>query len=193
MFPPQKPKPKQPGGGPPPPGDPSLGPGMNDGGDPSTGGVPPGPPPSMGAPPGMQDPGQGMDPMMAMLGGLGGGMDMGGMGAGPPPPFPSGPNGLPVGGSYPEGSPEEMGEVDGSPLLQALMGGGQDQYDVPPDQLGHVVDGGTGDPTMGLDQILQMLALAKAGVGGDTGGQTDLPMQGGIGFGVGQGLGLGGF
>jgi hypothetical protein len=190
MFPPKS-KPKKPGGMPN-PNDPSMGPGQNDGGDPSMGGIPPGPPASMGPPPGMQDPGMGMDPMMAMLGGLGGGM-----GAPAPPPFPSGPNGLPVGGSYPEGTDEEMGQVDGSPLLQALMGGGEseegDPYDVPPDMLGHVVDGGTGDPAMGLDQILQMLALAKAGVGGDTGAQTDLPMQGGMGFGMGQGLGLQGF
>lgn len=178
MFPPQKnsgskPQPKpSPGGrsgpasGPPPPFPPPP-PGSDPFGAVPAGGpaMPPGMDPFGGAamPPlgGGTRPGQGMDPMAAMLGGLG---------AGAPPPQgpPMGPNGLPVGGEMP--GPDADPEMGGSPLLQAMMGalqGGGDPYTQPPGGPDHVFDGmGQGDPHMGLDQLLSMLALGQMGVGG---------------------------
>jgi hypothetical protein len=134
------------------------------------GGPPPMMPPAMGGNGPM--PGQGMDPMAAMLG-------AGGPFGGGPPPMMSPPGGgLPVGGSMP--MPGAMDGAGQSPMLAALlgsMGGGMegmggmggDEYGTLPGESEHVFDsGGTGDPNMGLMQLLQMLALAKSGVGGGT-------------------------
>ncbi len=170
-FPPPKKKP-QPGGAP----------GYDDGTDSFPGGpngpagVPGGPPgmggaPGMGAmppmmpPPGMPRAGQTMDPMMAMLNG---------MPQFPPPPPPApgppmGPGGLPVGGSMPDLDPNFSPEMGDSQLLKALsqsVGG----YDAGP--LGHADLAGLGpeDPNMGIEQLMQMIALGNAGVGGAEGG-----------------------
>ncbi len=142
MFPPDKKKTGMPPG--PDPNDPGHT--FGAGGPPPMG--PQGPPMS-----GMVKPGRGMDPMAAMLMGLGPAMPP--VAQGPP----TGPNGLPVGGTMP--GPADMDGVGGSPLLAALFGSaGQ----------GPVLGGvGTGDPSMGLDVMLQMLALANAGVGGGPG------------------------
>lgn len=131
-------------------------------------GVPPrgpvGPPPDpmsmLGGmpPPGMTPPGGGMDPMAAMMGGIG---------LIPPAPSPSpaglaGPDGLPVGGSIPPGmGPSDLG---GSALLAALMGSG-DPYSQPPGAQ-PTAGVGTGDPNMGLTNLLNLLALGQMGVGG---------------------------
>lgn len=108
--------------------------------------------------------------------GMGGGMPpMGGMGGGMPPE-------------------QEMGGAD-SPLLMALMqmmggqGGGMGGS-----PLG--MDPSQPDPSMGLEQMLQMLAMSQGGMGG-----TDPSLQGGGmpgGSGVpmgmpGQGMGMGGY
>jgi hypothetical protein len=74
-----------------------------------------------------------------------------------------------------------MGDGDdptmgGSDLLQALQGsmaGGDpgDPYGVGPMQSSQGFQGiGTGDPNMGIEQLLQMLALGQGGVGGAPGG-----------------------
>ena len=86
-------------GGPPPGGDPfgpapAGGPAMPPGMDPFGGGAMP--PLGMGA--GMPKPGQGMDPMMAMMNGLGPDPSME-SGAPPSQGPPMGPDGFPVGGS----------------------------------------------------------------------------------------------
>lgn len=123
-------------------------------------------------PPGMPRPGQGMDPMMAMLNGL----PMGAPGGPPsPPPSPMGPDGFPIGGTSPFVDPNASPNLGGSALLQrlaAMTGQGApemsmgDPYDAGP--LGHAQLGGmgVGDPGMGLEQILALLALAKSGTGG---------------------------
>ena len=160
MFPPKKPGP----GGPPP------------GGPDPMGGAPPflqpgsgGPPPmgGMAPPPMLPKPGQGMDPMMAMLHGLG--PDPLGMG-GPPAPQgpPMGPGGLPVGGSLPgpgDGDGDES--MGGSDLLKALtaaVGGGGDPYAT--NGMPTNLNVGPQDPNMGIEQMLQALALGGMGVGG---------------------------
>jgi len=113
-----------------------------------------------------------MDPVMAMLQGLGPEV----MGTPPAQPggAPLGPDGLPFGGSL----PEEGFDGGGSDLLAALAGGlgggGSDPYAVAPGQSDQGFQGaGTGDPNMGLEQLLQLLALGQAGVGGG-------PQAGGI-------------
>lgn len=62
-------------------------------------------------------------------------------------------------------------DTDQSPLLQALLGsiggGGMDPYGLPPGGPDNVLDGGgTGDPNMGMQQLMMLLALAKMGIGG---------------------------
>jgi hypothetical protein len=81
---------------------------------------------------------------------------------------------MPVGGSMPPIGPGEDGGMDGSGLLQALhgalSGAGGDPYGVAPPQPGIGFQGiGTGDPNMGLEQMLQLLALGQQGVGGGPG------------------------
>lgn len=187
MFPPSKKKPSGPGGPPDPfappegPGGPPTGPpGMDPFG--GGGGMPPpmpgqgGPPdpfggPPLGMAPGMPKPGQGMDPMQAMNGGIGADP---GMLAGTPQDNgpPMGPDGFPVGGSMPPPCEDGgMCDMGGSDLLQALAGGGGgvggDPYGQPPGAPGQVFEGmGQGDPNMGLQQLLQMMALGQMGVGG---------------------------
>jgi hypothetical protein len=177
MFPPQK---KKPAGGPPPQG--GAGP------DPMRGGAgaplpfgpgPGGPPPA----PSRVKPGQGMDPFQAMTQGLGPDV-LGGLGGPPQGPgglAPMGPGGLPIGGSMPQaegpdGAPSDMG---GSDLLQALagaIGGGGDPYATGPFPTSLNV--GTQDPNMGLEQMLQALALAQMGVGGQPGaGGSGVPFD----------------
>ena len=123
-------------------------------------------------------PGQGMNPMAAMMGGLG------------LPPAPGqgppqlGPGGLPFGGSM----PDPGADTGGSDLLSALLGsGGGDQgdpYTQPPGA--QPLDGmGTSDPKMGLQNFLSMLALAQSGVGE--------PGQGGPGGPLGGMMGQGGY
>lgn len=188
MFPPAK-KPTGPGG-PPDPFAPPAGAGPGPGGppDPFAAGPPPmpvgpgGPPdPFGGAPlgmtPGMPGPGQGMDPMQAMNGGIGAGPDPSMTGGAPAQDLgpPMGPDGFPVGGSMPPPSPDGgMGDMGGSALLQALAGGGApqggDPYAVGPLDAQNAFQGiGGGDPNMGQQQLLQMLALAQMGVGGGAG------------------------
>jgi hypothetical protein len=106
-------------------------------------------------------PGQGMDPMMAMMMGMG---DMSHLGP-PAPGAPMGPEGLPVGGGLPSSDPAMDPAMDGSSLFQALTAS-LDPYASPPEGHGELEGMGTGDPGMGLDQLLAMLALSKAGVGG---------------------------
>jgi hypothetical protein len=103
-----------------------------------------------------------MDPMMAMMNGLPQ------MAPPPPPPGPPmGPGGLPVGGSMPELDPNFSPEMGGSPLLQALRGSvGGGMYDAGPEGHAELGGMGTGDPSMGLEQLIQMIALANGGVGG---------------------------
>lgn len=204
MFPPQKPPgkgPKPPGQGQP-PTDPMMGPDTMGG---MGMGPPPGPPPMM-MPPGPMtgngpQAGAGVDPMMAMLGGAGP------FGGGPPPmPGMGDPmgGGLPVGGSIP--MPGAMDGASQSPMLAALLGSqgaapgmggmGGDPYGTAPGEPDQTFAGvGTGDPQMGLGELLALLALAKAGVGG---GQEQMGVPpGGSGVdgyppnpGVGLGLGM---
>jgi hypothetical protein len=57
--------------------------------------------------------------------------------------------------------------MGGSDLLSALQSSlSGDPYAVPPGGPDHALDGGQGDPDMGLDQMLQALALSQMGVGG---------------------------
>lgn len=110
---------------------------------PPGGGLPP-----MGGPP---------DPMAGLMPPPGGAP----MGPPPPgmPPMGGGPQ-LPFGGAM----PGQDDDVSGSPLLQALMasfGGDQGQ---PTD-----LNVGQGDPQMGVQDLLNMLALGGAGVGGPGG------------------------
>lgn len=128
---------------------------------PAKGGGPP--PPGQGAqqnlhhpPAGLPKAGQGINPMQAMTQGMG---DLSALGP-PPPPSPGapmGPNGMPVGGQLPSSDPMVDPSMDGSGLFQALnmqldpMGGQSLQ------------DPSQGDPQMGLEQLLEMLAMSQAG------------------------------
>ena len=111
--------------------------------------------------------------MMAMMGGM---PDLvGGAGAGMPPPPPPpgavmGPGNLPVGGS-PFDPSDPDSDMDGSSLLRALAQNSSDPYAGPPDGTEDLSSGGMGDPNMGLQQLLQLLALGQMGAGG-------LPQQG---------------
>ena len=196
-FPPQKPKrpggppmggppqgppdPFAPQGGPPMPGGPGAPPMAGMGGPPDPfapqgGGMPP-----PGLAPGMPKPGASMDPMQAMMNGI------------QPPPdpmqaatpgaqgLPLGPDGLPVGGQMPQPG-ADMGGSDLLTALQASLSGGEsgDPYDAGPLGHGSFQGMGPGDPSMGIEQLLQMLALGKMGVGGD-------PMAGSSGVDFSQG------
>lgn len=189
MFPPAKKKPPTPGGPPdpfapqagaaPPPGPPDPFGGPPPGGDPFGGGAQP----PLGMQPGIPPPGGGMDPMQAMLGGIGSDPRMtGGVPQSQGPPM--GPDGFPVGGSMPPMGPDgDDPDMGGSDLLAALSGamggsgpGGNpnDPYAVGPmDPLRAFQGIGQGDPNMGQQQMLQMLALAKMGVGGPGGSGAD--------------------
>ena len=117
---------------------------------------------------GMPKPGQPMDPMQAMLGGLGGGMGMP-----PPPPAPGppmGPGGLPVGGTQPSVDPWFNPEMSGSTLMQGISRAIGDPYAAGPE--GHAdLDGmGPQQPDMGLEQLIQLIAMAQSGAGPDAGG-----------------------
>ncbi len=75
-----------------------------------------------------------------------------------------GPGGLPIGGSMPEVDPLYSPDMNGSPLLQALHGAVG--YDAGPEGHADLQGMGTGDPNMGLEQLIQMIAMSRAGVGG---------------------------
>jgi hypothetical protein len=106
--------------------------------------------------------------LMALLAGGGGGP--GGMMGGPPPmgggPPPMGMGMDPMMGMMGPGGMPPMGGTG--------PGMGSDPYGVPdpfntiiPGEPDHVFDGlGTGDPQMGLGEMIKLLMLAKAGVGG---------------------------
>lgn len=110
-------------------------------------------------------------------------------------PPSSGPGLPPMGPSLPPGgiAPPQGTSAQGSPLLAALMAsaGGVDPYGVPPEMQGSVTDGiGTGDPNMGIQEILQLLAMAQMGVGGGVfPGQSGVDADYGN---MGQAAGLGG-
>jgi hypothetical protein len=151
-FPPQKKKPVQGGDGQ-----------QTDMQDPAA----PGQPRTPGGPyQGMPMAGQGFDPNDAMMGMGGPGMWSSASGS-MDPTYPMGPEGLPFGGSMPEGP---MALHD-SPLLSSLLGSMSHSYELPPGGPDHVFDGESSeDPHMGLEQLLQMLALAQGGVGLPAGG-----------------------
>ncbi len=96
---------------------------------------------------------------------------------------------MPFGGSLPGDNPDGDPDMGGSDLLKALSGslagpGMGDPYGVAPMQPGLGFEGmGTGDPNMGIEQLLQALALGKMGVGGGPGGSG---MDPGSMMGVGQ-------
>lgn len=134
--------------------------------------APPAGPPEMGGPP-MPKPGSPIDPMAAMMGGLG--------------PQPMGPSwmppmgmggdmdgdegGLPLGGQLPPPGVPGGDTMGGSPLLQAMRAsvmGGDGLGSLPPG-MEHGPMVGQGDPNMGLQQLLAMIAMAKMGVGGQPG------------------------
>jgi hypothetical protein len=99
-----------------------------------------------------------------------------GPGAGSGAPYPGG---LPVGGAM----PPPGGDMGGSPLLAALassLTGGTGQ---PTD-----LNVGPGDPEQGMMKLIQMLSLAKAGVGGLAGG-SGVPVNPMSGMGPAMGLG----
>jgi hypothetical protein len=103
----------------------------------------------------MPRPGGGMDPMAAMLNGL-------------PPmagPSPAGPPGGSPMGSDPGFDPA----LDGSALMKSLNLSLSDPYAAGPQGYGDLSGMGTGDPSMGLEQLLQLLALGQMGVGGSPG------------------------
>lgn len=109
--------------------------------------------------------GQGMDPTAAMMGGMG---DISHL-APPAPPAPAAPmgeGGLPIGGNLPSSDPMMSPEMEGSGLFQALNQG-LDPYASPPG--GHGVLDPMGGQGMGLDQLLQLLAMSRAGLGGGAG------------------------
>lgn len=127
-------------------------------------GMPVGGGPGMGAGAGMPPlpqsmssvpPGQGMDPMEAMMFGLGPEAQA---------PFPAGPDGLPVGGRQPMPF-NELGQStppnQGSDILNLLSG-------MPMTQLGPEM--GVGDSQGGAEQLLKMLALARLGAAGNPSG-----------------------
>jgi hypothetical protein len=148
------------------------------GGPPGQGGPPPGAQHNLHHPPvGVPKAGQGLNPMSAMMGGIGPDI-MSQMGP-PPPPSPGapmGPNGLPVGGNLSSSDPMMDPAMNGSSLFQGLnmqldpMAGGAGLDDPM---------GGGSQP--GAEQLLQLLALLQAGVGpgGMAGGGG--PMGGGLG------------
>lgn len=116
-------------------------------------------------------PGRGMDALRAMISGLG--PDPLAAGYPPAQTAPLGPEGLPIGASLPgmlndNDADDTMG---GSSLIQALAraagGNSSDPYTQPPGGSEIGFQGmGTGDPQMGLEPLLKLLALAKMGVGG---------------------------
>lgn len=118
-------------------------------------------------------PGQGMDPMEAMLGGMG---DMGQF-APPAPGAPMGPGGMPVGGGMPSSDPGMDPQMGGSSLFQALNmgleGGGGDPFASPP--MGH---GQLDPPPDDINTLLGMLALMQSGAGGMGGPQQGLNPSG---------------
>lgn len=117
-----------------------------------------GPPPFAPQGQGMPKPGQGMDPMQAMMQGMG---DLGAFGPPPAPEGPIGPGGLPIGGNLPSSDPMMDPSMDGSGLFQALNMQ-LDPYSAGP--LGHPV---LDDPNMNkLQGLLQLLALNQSGVAG---------------------------
>jgi hypothetical protein len=140
----------------------------------------------------MPKPGSTMDPMAAMLGGLTGG----GLPPPPPPPGPPmGPGGLPVGGTMPSVDPWFSPEMSGSTLLQGLSravgdpyaagGGGpgdlagaggplgvNDPYSAGPTGHADLSNIGPQDPRMGLEQLIQLIAMAQSGAGPDAGGMS---------------------
>ena len=94
----------------------------------------------------------------------------------------TGPAGPPIGPppmGFPMGGEPDMDDSI-NPILKALMQGGGgmmrggpamqapgDPYGTMPGESQSVFDGvGTGDPNMGLQQLITLLMLAKAGVGG---------------------------
>jgi hypothetical protein len=134
--------------------------------------------PMMGGP-GQPRPGQGMNAMSAMQGGLG---------MAPPAPSPmgvNGPNGLPMGGVDPgQGSSDQFG---GSDLLAMLSQGG-DQYDQPAG-MPSLEDVGE-DPTGGMNDPGGLMSLiAMAGLGVDPNSAMGGPMgMGGMGGMCGPGM-----
>jgi hypothetical protein len=125
-------------------------------------------------------PGQGMNPMMAMLHGLG--PDPLGMGQPTPAPPgpPLGPDGLPPGGSLPGGlAAQESADptMGGSDLLQALTAAVQAGDPYGTTGVPTSLNIGPQDPNMGIEQMLQLLALGQMGVGGGP-----APMPGGSGL-----------
>lgn len=110
-------------------------------------------------------PGRGVDPQRAMMLGMD---PMMGMGAAPP---------LPVGGVV----PPDAGQGADSPLLAALLGqaGGVNapapgMPGEPPALIPGTFGGqGVADPHLGLEGLIQLLALAQSGVG--DGGQPGMP------------------
>lgn len=115
-------------------------------------------------------PGRGMDAVRAMQNGLG--PDP--MAAGYPPAdsAPLGSEGLPIGGFVPPNLMDNDADdrMGGSDLLQALVRAAApqgDPYTQPPGGPDQGFQGmGTGDPNMGMAPLLQLLALAQMGVGG---------------------------
>lgn len=201
------------GGLPPSPMDAGLGGMPPDMGAPVGAAAPPFPGAGGGAPLGPMDmaamgmggfgpaPGQGMDATRAMHFGLADPYKAG------PPPGPQGTpieptSGLPVGGQVPppEASKTNDPTMGGSKLLQALtqaLGGGgpggapqgSDIYGQPPGGPDQVLSGiGTGSPQGGLEQILNLLALAQMGVQGANAGQSgiDQSSYGQMGLGLGM-------
>lgn len=141
-------------------------------------------PMALGPPPLDAKPGQGTDAARAMTQGLG------------PDPLassaprlqgpPLGPGGLPVGATLPGGEPDaddrgglaallgagnSANDMGGSDLLKALVAAAStqgDPYGVGPMQPGQGFEGmGPSDPNLGIEQLLQLLALGKMGVGGN--------------------------
>ncbi len=107
-------------------------------------------------------PGQGMNPMEAMMFGMG---DMSQF-APPAPQAPMGPGGLPVGGNLASSDPGMDPAMQGSSLFKALnialSGGGADPYGSPP--AGHgMLDPPPGSQP-GLEQLLALLALSQGGL-----------------------------
>lgn len=162
-----KPSPKKPSDSKKPPGKPGAG----------KGGPPPGPggQQSLHHPPvGVPKAGQGIDPMSAMMGGLPPEL-LSQMGP-PPPPSPGspmGPNGLPVGGNLPSSDPMYDQAMDGSSLFKALNMQ-LDPYAAGPGGES-LQDPTQGDPQMGLEGLLSLLALNMGGAGAGGMGQ---PMGG---------------
>jgi hypothetical protein len=74
-----------------------------------------------------------------------------------------GPEGLPVGGSPASADPSFSPDMDGSALLKALNL--SDPYAAGPEGHGELMGVGQGDPNLGLEQMLQLLALGQAGAG----------------------------